>query len=89
MKLTESVLRKMIKEESKKLKIQRGKRRVNENASSFYAIKLDYLYSIKQVVEDAVHHERTSAIGEDPELLEILRLTEDLIDATLAVADMW
>jgi len=96
MKLTENMLRKMIKEESSKLKIRKGSKRVsqesklrskriNENSNSFYETKLDLLYQALDALDEAIEHERTSAMGEDPDLLSIHESLEGLIEAVSSI----
>jgi hypothetical protein len=86
MKLTESTLRKLVKEEMKKNK---GSRSLRENFedNQFYKTKLDLLLDVQTLLEDLVEHERSSSMREDSDLNDLLSMTSGLIDAILPQID--
>ena len=83
MKITKRQLRRIIKEEKSSL--------LNENmhdAQGFYEKKLKLLNTALTALEAAKAHERTSAMGEDPDLNELVNMVIGYIDAVYSMVQM-
>ena len=83
MKITKRQLRTIIKEERSRI--------LNENmhdAQGFYEKKLKLLDTALSALEAAKAHERTSAIGEDPDLNQLVDMVIGYIDAVGSMVRM-
>jgi len=81
MKITESQLRKIVREEAYRL----SPRRPLREAFS-YSSKASLLMDALDLLQEAQVMEQRSAMGSDPELDSIVESLEGLIDATSAMA---
>ena len=83
MKITKRQLRTIIKEERSRI--------LSENmhdAQGFYEKKLAILNKALSALEAAKAHERTSAMGEDPDLNELVSMVIGYIDAVGSMVRM-
>ena len=83
MKITKRQLRTIIKEERTRI--------LSENmhdAQGFYEKKLKLLDTALSALEAAKAHERTSAMGEDPDLNELISMVIGYIDAVGSMVRM-
>ena len=83
MKITKRQLRRIIKEERSRV--------LSENmhdAQAFYEKKLTILNTALSALEAAKEHERMSAMGEDPDLNQIVDMVNNYIGAVGSMVQM-
>lgn len=83
MKITKRQLRRIIKEE--RTRILSGNM---HDAQGFYEKKLTILNTALSALEAAKDHERTSAMGEDPDLNQLVNMVIGYIDAVGSMVQM-